>query len=330
VTGTTADQGERLEAAVAGSYAARRPLWDEAQRLVEAWLRALCAEALLGRDEARLDVVPGRIKEQDRTTAKLRRLIDAGDPWPPPGVPRELAVEAAVRDVVGLKVLCKSARDQTLFDEHLASQDRHAGIAVLLRKDYVTTPKPSGYRALHYELAVDVPGADEPVIVEVQVKTRLQDAWSELTHEDLYKPGGALRAGEFHQSIAETMANLLSEVDRLAGTLASEIEATLETPAPIEAAAAGQVAWQTPTTVQIVSTGPRFALAVDETGQRGLIRGQNVRSSAGAEGFVSVQDYLEVGMTLRVQAIEERAGVFFVPAESLVRLADRGRADGDA
>ncbi|WAC66221.1 (p)ppGpp synthetase [Agrococcus sp. SL85] len=318
-----------LEAAVRHAYRARRPLWHEAQRAVEAWLRALCADALLGRDESRLDVAPGRIKEQDRTVAKLRRLLAAGEPWPAADADDDLAVERVVRDVVGVKVLCKSERDQMLFDRHLEAQGPGAGIAVLAKKDYVAVPKPSGYRALHYELEVAVADGAEPVIVEVQVKTRLQDAWSELTHEDLYKPGGALRAGEFHQSIAETMANLLREVDRLAGTLASEIESTLEAPATPAAPAAtsGSVAWQRPTTVQVVSTGPRFALAVDETGQRGLIRGQNVRSSAGAEGYVSVQDYLEVGMTLRVQAIEEPAGVFFVPAESLARLDERAAED---
>ena len=45
-------------------------------------------------------------------------------------------------------------------------------------RDYVVEPKPSGYRAVHalVDVEVPLPGGPTVVAVEVQIKTRVQDA----------------------------------------------------------------------------------------------------------------------------------------------------------
>lgn len=57
------------------------------------------------------------------------------------------------------------------------------------REDYIDDPKDSGYRSLHLFLPLDVGEALAPryVTCEVQVRTLLQHAWAELSHEDIYK-----------------------------------------------------------------------------------------------------------------------------------------------
>src|SRR5690606_4195308 len=248
---------------VAQAYAERKEAWSRARRLLRDWLRDQARDLLEGQDSTRIDVAQGRIKKRKRTCDKLRRRIEEGVLDAETLTPRD--VEQHVRDVVGLKVLCKSTRDQRMLADRLV-RDQPAGLRLSQPpKDYVSKPKPSGYRAIHLEYLVQVPGHDD-VAVEVQIKTRLQDAWSELTHEDLYKPGAPIKVTPFHESVALTMANLLAEVDRLADNLAEELASTIEEPVLVPEVPVGTVR------VRVRTTGPRFALAVDEHGRQGLIQ----------------------------------------------------------
>lgn len=291
---------------VAQAYAERKEAWGRARRLLRDWLRDQARDLLEGQDSTRIDVAQGRIKKRKRTCDKLRRRIEEGVLDAETLTPRD--VEQHVRDVVGLKVLCKSTRDQRMLADRLV-RDQPAGMRLSQPpKDYVSKPKPSGYRAIHLEYLVQVPGHDD-VAVEVQIKTRLQDAWSELTHEDLYKPGAPIKVTPFHESVALTMANLLAEVDRLADNLAEELASTIEEPVLVPEAPAGTVR------VRVRTTGPRFALAVDEHGRQGLIQASAVRRLAGVREFIDVADYLHVDDELTVRVVDGEKGLYYVPTE---------------
>jgi putative GTP pyrophosphokinase len=255
----------------------------------------------------RLAVAIGRIKDQDRASMKLAAMRQEK---PDLRLDRREDVEAAIRDLVGMKMLCKSPRDQRLIVEHLRSIEKIPGIEIVEEpKDYVTMPKPSGYRAVHLHLSVQVAGSAEPVMVELQVKTRLQDAWGELTHEDLYKPDGGLRQIPFHERIARSIADQLATVDGLADQLADEIEATMRsTEQEAETLQADDTV-----TVTVCSTGPRYALAEDDSGRRGLIPAYAVRKLAGRSGLISVDEFLERDNVLDARVIDNEKGVFYLP-----------------
>lgn len=292
-------------------YANRSHEWKSAQASVENFLNQLCEEVLAGEDRSRLKVAPGRIKDVKRTLEKARRKLGNS------GVVGDVDdIATAVKDIVGVKLVCKTLRDSNLVAD--AIQERCNDPESNLRfhnvddnKDYVERPKASGYRARHFLFELDVPGRGKrPVIVELQVKTMLQDAWGELTHEDLYN-FGALAPSEHHADLARTIAGLLWEVDLLADIIAKQadrkMEPTRDEIAPSEATN------NSDRTAIVTHTGPRYALATDDEGKRGLIPAIVVRDLVGSRERIDVDDYIDIGARLTVQAVETDTGYYFHP-----------------
>lgn len=299
---------KQLTKLVRKTYEQRANDWLLAADLLENFAEDVATRALKDADATRM-LLASRIKDQHRALDKLRKHERLATESPE----THLDVEEWLNDIVGVKVLCKSVRDVNLFTETLDTllEEGKAPFELWERKDYVTHPKPSGYRAYHYIFKIPVPDGD-PVICELQVKSRLQDAWSELTHEDLYKPGAALKPDQFHQAIAMTMANLLAEVDKLAATLAEEVE-TSTTYSPESGDQRETVM------VDVRQTGRRYALAVDDAGRQGLVPGRHIRELVGNDAYVEVDDYIHLGDELEVIVEEDDRGVFYLP----LRLPER-------
>ncbi|WP_165831835.1 RelA/SpoT domain-containing protein [Brachybacterium endophyticum] len=294
-------------------YRRRRRVWVDALHQVNSWLERQCAAALDdAQDKHRLEVHEGRIKDERRATAKLLRKFDddVGDP-------SSNDLETLIHDLAATKVLCKSTRDQELITQRLADEAARSGSGIRLAerpKHYAREPKPSGYRANHLIFEWDVAG-ERPAIVEVQIKTRLQDARGELTHENSYKPGSAIQKTPFHDEVALTMANLLAEVDRLADCVADDMEGAIDqandqaSTAPEELARVDLAV----TDVVVVNTGPRYALAEDKNGERGLIRAVDVRDLVGESGMIDVDDYVRAEDRLRVAVVNDGEKRFYKP-----------------
>lgn len=292
------------------AYDERSETWQSARESVSHWLCKICDGMLLGADRSRLDTGQSRVKEQPRALDTLRQKAAEEQL----AITSVADVEAQLTDLVGLKVLCKSTRDQRAVFEKLTDPDLLGELSVHKERNYLETPKPSGYRACHVILCVPVLNED-PVLVEIQIKTRLQDAWGELTHEDLYKPGAAMKPQPFHESVARAMASLLSEVDKLADDLAVELESASdigESEAKQEPDKAGSSAGLE---VRVRTTGEKYALAVDGAGQQGLIPARAVRDVVGAKGMIHVDDYVAVGDLLHVLVQEDERGLYYLPTE---------------
>ncbi|KNX38950.1 GTP pyrophosphokinase [Luteipulveratus halotolerans] len=310
---STHRETQRLEALVDDAYRERRDDWEAARDTVRRWLRVQIRDLLHESDESRLDVSHHRIKAADRALDKLRRRIAEGRVE---AIRSVEDVEQRVRDIVGIKVLCKSPRDQALMCKALLDEALLGDLRLVDHKDLVDPPKESGYRAHHVILQVPVDGA-EPVLVEVQVKTRLQDAWGELTHEDLYKPGAAMKPGPFHGSVARAMAAMLAAVDSMADDLALELEGSLAADASAQTAPDADDAPDLDDAdaieVRVRTTGPRFALAVDESGRQGLIPAYAVRKLLGVKGRIDVDEHLHVNDVIRARTKENDKGFYFLP-----------------
>lgn len=298
-----------LEELVDECYETRMTSWESARALITNWLRRQCNEALPTGDRSRLDVNEGRIKDHDRT---LRKLSKRANTEKDDRDRTFLSIEEEVRDLVGVKILCKSTRDQELIVKHLSSKQDESGI---LRdeevRDYVKNPKDSGYRAVHLHYSVQVAGDCDPVTVEVQIKTRLQDAWGELTHEDLYKPGGAFRPDPHHESVARKIADLLAIADFLSDDLADRIEQAIS----ISNNEVDESASSDTKVVTVCYSVPKYALADDIEGHRGLIPAHVVRELAGSKELIDVDDYLKKGDSVRAKVMENDTGTFYIPVE---------------
>ncbi|MCL1998555.1 MAG: GTP pyrophosphokinase family protein [Turicibacter sp.] len=100
-----------------------------------------------------------------------------------------LTVENArthIFDIAGIRCICYYAKDITYIADVLK---RQPDIIVRGEKDYITNPKPSGYRSYH--LILDVPvhltNKTEILPVEIQIRTQAMDFWASLEHKVRYK-----------------------------------------------------------------------------------------------------------------------------------------------
>jgi len=129
-----------------------------------------------------------------------------------------------IQDLIGARVVCWFVDDCLGIKEFIVSS-KHLNIQGRI-DDYISNPKPSGYRAIHllakvgYDCvqkqgsSVSITSAE--MLCEIQIRTKLQDAWGDVTHEFHYK---AKRAGiesrVDERILAEISNRLASEDDAL-------------------------------------------------------------------------------------------------------------------
>ncbi|WP_047889232.1 GTP pyrophosphokinase family protein [Rhodococcus sp. ARP2] len=300
-------------------YRGRSRAWDAALVTTQTFLETLADELLDNVDRDRMNAKNARIKSPERAADKVRRKI-AEAKIAVPTTPE--AVIDALGDLVGIKVLCKSPRDQLAFSQALETSCRSSQCSMRFAEepiDYVSSPKDSGYRAYHAVLLVRVPThqGDLDVKVEVQIKTRLQDAWGELTHEDMYKPGEALKPNEFHNNYAKQMAGLLAQVDEMADSLAEELDQQTSPLAPSERGPArvsnGNSERPATISARVTKTGPKYALAVGPDGRRGLIPARSVREAVRETKRIDVDVYLSIGDEVSVNVEETDDALYYHP-----------------
>lgn len=132
-------------------------------------------------------LVTARTKKPDSLLTKLERKG-----WPSFYHPAEV-----IHDLVGARITCWFLND---CHEILTTIKKSGHFEVLEKsvEDYINQPKKSGYRGLHLltnvsydnvqqnETGEIVPAVDK-MICEIQIRTRLQDAWGDMTHDLYYR-----------------------------------------------------------------------------------------------------------------------------------------------
>ena len=126
--------------------------------------------------------VRSRVKSLTSFLRKLEKLD-----WPMFGYPTEV-----IEDLIGARVICWFVDDcYGMLD--FIQVTKQFRIKPLSLEDYIKDPKHTGYRAIH--LLADVSYdrvktyrkrrtvVEDRMICEIQIRTKLQDAWAEFTHE---------------------------------------------------------------------------------------------------------------------------------------------------
>jgi ppGpp synthetase/RelA/SpoT-type nucleotidyltranferase len=133
-------------------------------------------------------------------------------------------------DLIGGRVVCNNVEDVyrfvELLREHLPSFPGTVDV-----QDQIAQPNPAGYRAVHINFGLDVgnrPFAPDIVPCEIQVRSRLQDAWAELSHDDIYK---ADRLPEDLRARLSDMATTLAAADRTASAIRQRVMTVVTPPA---------------------------------------------------------------------------------------------------
>jgi len=200
-------------------YIDRLPSLQRAREELSSLLQKVAA-SIEDRNLVRATVVGLRIKEFESFKSKAVRKEWSADQ----------AVNACT-DLVGGRVICNNVEDVRRFAELL--KEFHVDVRSLVDEiDYIRSPLDRGYRALHLDLILHVGGTQlvpDYVKCEVQIRTRLQDAWANLVHDDIYKQVGL---PEDLEARASDLAEVLAAADKIASSIRAR--ATRERTAPEE------------------------------------------------------------------------------------------------
>lgn len=172
--------GEVIPEELAGSFRAFlaiENLYVSATREISTKLENLNDEFKTNMDRNPIHEIKTRVKTP---RSIMNKLLRKG---------HEISVESArtnLDDIAGVRVICSYIDDTRMIADLLTSQD---DITLLRKSDYISNPKPNGYRSLH--LVVTVPvfllKSTEHVKVEVQIRTIAMDFWASLEHDLAYK-----------------------------------------------------------------------------------------------------------------------------------------------
>lgn len=91
-----------------------------------------------------------------------------------------------INDIAGIRIVC-TLKDDIFFIRDLIKQMTE--IHILKEKDYVTTPKASGYSSYHMIVEVPVRLTQDTIYVkcEIQIRTLAMDFWASFEHKVKYK-----------------------------------------------------------------------------------------------------------------------------------------------
>ena len=91
-----------------------------------------------------------------------------------------------INDVAGIRIVCPFKTDIFKIKEII---EKNSNLEVLEIKDYVNTPKKSGYSGLHIiaQTPINIGDTVARVKVEIQIRTMAMNFWSTTEHKIKYK-----------------------------------------------------------------------------------------------------------------------------------------------
>ncbi len=133
-------------------------------------------------------------------------------------------VISQLSDVIGVRIVVHFVSDIFKIRDSIEKSEY---CDVVTTKDYITTPKPNGYRSLHMILSVPFENEKIPNIqAEVQIRTIAQDCWASLEHQIRYKKNlkNAGIIGEELSLCAAQMASIDLTLNAIREMIANEKE----------------------------------------------------------------------------------------------------------
>lgn len=129
------------------------------------------------------------------------------------GWPMEIDSVYKIMDFAGVRVVCNYIDDIYTVENSLLRQD---DMKLLRRKDYIKTPKESGYRSLHLVVEVPIFLSDRTyrMPVEIQIRTIAMDTWASLEHELKYK-----REEEMPEEVIQELKNCAKSMTEIDATM---------------------------------------------------------------------------------------------------------------
>lgn len=148
-----------------------------ALKALESRLEILNEEFSLQHDRNPIESMKSRLKSPSSIMNKMQKRGLSLD-FP--------TMQANIMDVAGVRVICSFEEDVFFLAKCLKDQ---SDIEIVTEKDYISNPKPNGYRSLHLTIRLPVFFAEKEihVPVEIQLRTIAMDFWASLEHQLRYK-----------------------------------------------------------------------------------------------------------------------------------------------
>ena len=148
-----------------------------ALKALESRLEILNEEFSLQHDRNPIESMKSRLKSPSSIMNKMQKRGLSLD-FP--------TMQANIMDIAGVRVICSFEEDVFFLAKCLKDQ---SDIEIITEKDYISHPKPNGYRSLHLTIRLPVFFAEKEihVPVEIQLRTIAMDFWASLDHQLRYK-----------------------------------------------------------------------------------------------------------------------------------------------
>jgi putative GTP pyrophosphokinase len=161
---------------------------EQIKDLLEIKLKQICLAYTL---ENKLPKEAMIVSARKKTLASLIKKFEKKG-WPQFYYPTEI-----VTDLVGARITSWFLDDIEGVCKYI-SKSSHFKVDEKSVEDYILSPKNSGYRGLHLLVDVsydsvqrdkshEISIVQEKMVCEIQIRTKLQDAWGDITHEFHYK-----------------------------------------------------------------------------------------------------------------------------------------------
>lgn len=151
--------------------------YTDAMNLILTRLEILDHDTYETEDFKPIHSITNRIKEKESIENKLKRK----------GAQESVQdAKALLKDIAGIRVVCYFEQDI----RHLVSSlKKQSDLIIIREKDYITTPKPNGYRSFHMIVGVPTYYMDsmDYYPVEIQFRTISMDLWAAMEHRICYK-----------------------------------------------------------------------------------------------------------------------------------------------
>ncbi|MED4781165.1 GTP pyrophosphokinase family protein [Brevibacillus choshinensis] len=162
-----------------------------------------------------IEFVVGRVKKVDSLMKKAKEKgIDFQDEnW-------QEAIAREVSDIAGLRVVCRYVDDVREVQQLLQERE---DIVIHDIKDYIASPKDSGYRSIHMIASYTVYHGSEKInlFCEIQIRTLGMNFWATNEHELRYKYSGNIPENVLEQ--LQEASVITHQLDVLMNNLRQEI-----------------------------------------------------------------------------------------------------------
>lgn len=125
-----------------------------------------------------IEHIKSRIKSQERIISKLQKL----------NLPLTIEnITTNINDLIGIRIVCSFKSDLI----EIINQIRNIfNDNIIKEKDYITSPKESGYSSYHFLLQIPIKNQKKDLQnmkVEIQLRTIAMDMWASLEHKLCYQ-----------------------------------------------------------------------------------------------------------------------------------------------